>query len=551
MNLRTTDGIHAGPGLAGTGKARWIGLVLGLCVTTLSASVVGASILSPFRNGKLVFASAADGDLEIYSSNADGTGRAQLTFNAASDTAPVWSPDGDRIAYASNKNGNWDVYLMKSDGTSLVNVTTGSTADETAPAWSLDGRRIAFTSTRTGVKQIFVQDLAELLDGGPPVQLTSEGRNQDPSFGMVLGLERVFFTSNRDGDDEIFSVLSTGLGVLQLTSNDVPDQHPRLGRSGYLYYQHKEGRRFKAWRMNPKGIGAEPVPLGGTAIATMPTGSPDGERVAYIAGKGSKTELYVADVDGGSRLRLTADTAIDELPDWQVIMGPSIQLPEIYDVTVVPHGLEVEVRFKTRKLVTSPAVELLRGAALESFAVGQGSGKIWSVTAGNLDPATAYDLQIAVQTAPGTYAYYDHPTPVTTLRRKVTFTLRYAYILDDSDPESCGDLNVGAKIVGTDLGVGVGGADENACDGAIWNFPNKQIVVDDVTSDTLTVFFRATDDDTPWDSFEMSTGSSTVDIYDFPESFTKTRIARINQPDPSHPGDLWLDLTFDYRVEYH
>jgi dipeptidyl aminopeptidase/acylaminoacyl peptidase len=550
MNLRKTDGIHATPDVNGTGKARWIGLILGLCVTTFSASMVEAIPLSPFRNGKLVFASDADGDLEIYTSNADGTGRTQLTFNAASDTAPVWSPDGDRIAYASNKSGNWDIYLMKSDGTSLIDITAGSTADEGAPAWSLDGRRIAFTSNRTGVKQIFVQDLADLLDGGPPVQLTAEGRNQDPSFGMVLGQERVFFTSNRDGDDEIFSVLSTGLGVLQLTSNDVPDQHPRLGRSGYLYYQHKAGGRFKAWRMNPKGTGAEPVPLG-ASIATMPTGSPDGERVAYVAGKNRKTELYVADVDGGNPVRLTADKAVDELPDWQVILRAPIELPEIYDVTVVPHGLEVEVRFKTRKVVTSPAVELLRGAALESFAVGQGSGKIWSVTAGNLDPATTYDLQIAVQTAPGTYAYYDHPTPVTTLRRKVTFILRYAYILEDSDPESCGDLNVGAKIVGTDLGVGIGGADENACTGAIWNFPNKQIVVDDVASDTLTIFFRATDDDTPWDDFEKATGSSTVELYDFPESFTKTKITRINQPDPSYPGDLWLDLTFDYRVEYH
>lgn len=550
MNLRKTDGIHADPDVDGTGKARWIGVVLGLCVTTLAAAMADATTLSPFRNGKLVFASAADGDLEIYSSNPDGTERTQLTFNAASDTAPVWSPDGGRIAYASNKDGNWDVYLMKSDGTSLINVTPDSTADEGAPAWSLDGRRIAFTSNRTGVKQIFVQDLAGLPNGAPPVQLTSEGRNQDPSFGMVLGLERVFFTSNRDGDDEIFSMLSTGLGVLQLTSNDVADQHPRLGRSGYLYYQHKENARFKAWRMNPKGIAAEPVPLG-VAIATMPTGSPDGERVAYVAGKGRKTELYVADVDGGNALRLTNDRVVDELPDWQVIMAPPIQLPEIYDVTVVPHGLEVEVRFKTRKAVTSPAVELFRGAALASFAVGQGSGKSWSVMAGNLDPATAYDLQIAVQTAPGTYAYYDHPTPVTTLRRKVTFILRYADILDDSDPESCGDLNVGARVLGTGLGVGIGGADENACDGTIWNFPNEQIVVDDVASDTLTIFFRATDDDTPWDSFEKATGSSTVDLYDFPESFTKTKIARINQPDPSSPGDLWLDLTFDYRVEYH
>jgi hypothetical protein len=440
---------------------------------------------------------------------------------------------------------------MKSDGTALLDITGDSAAADTAPAWSLDGHRIAFTSTRTGSKQIFVQDLAALASGVGPVQVTSSGRNQDPSFGIVAGVERIFFTSNRDGDDEIYSILPSGLGLLQLTSNTVPDQRPRFSRSGEIYFQRRATGGFTVWRMQPNGASPEQVPLDQTAT-TAPSGSPDGDRLAYVAGKGRKSELFVAGRDGAGALRLTDDATPDELPDWEVIRTPSIELPEIYEVVVMPHGIEVDVLFKTRRSVTAPVVELYRGAQLARFQVGSGSGKTWAITVSALDVATSYDLQIAVATTPGKYAYYEHPTPVTTLRRKVTLTARYAFIINDSDPGSCGDLLLGMQALGTGLGMTVANRQqENACSGDTWNFANRRLVVDDLTSDTLTVRFNASDDDTPWDSFENVSGETTIELIDYPETFTRTRTVRLDTPDPNAAGDLYLDVTFDYHVEYH
>ena len=55
-------------------------------------------------------------DEEIYLIDPDGSGRLQLTDNAFGDEDPAWSPDGQSIAFSSNRDGNWEIYLMNADG---------------------------------------------------------------------------------------------------------------------------------------------------------------------------------------------------------------------------------------------------------------------------------------------------------------------------------------------------------------------------------------------------------------------------------------------------
>src|SRR5687768_8813842 len=62
----------------------------------------------PGANGKIAFASDRDGNGEIYTMNADGTNQTRITNNGAAETEPAWSPDGTKIAFASNRDGNFD-----------------------------------------------------------------------------------------------------------------------------------------------------------------------------------------------------------------------------------------------------------------------------------------------------------------------------------------------------------------------------------------------------------------------------------------------------------
>src|SRR5918994_1840923 len=65
-----------------------------------------AGAVVPGTNGEIAFTTNRDGDYEIFAMNADGTGQTRLTKNTADDTRPAWSPDGTKVAFTSNRNGN-------------------------------------------------------------------------------------------------------------------------------------------------------------------------------------------------------------------------------------------------------------------------------------------------------------------------------------------------------------------------------------------------------------------------------------------------------------
>ncbi len=89
------------------------------------------------ETGQIAFVSDRDGNFEIYVMNADGSGQTNLTNNPAVDglLGIDWSPDGSRIAFTSDRDGNDEVYVMNADGSGLTNLTNNP-ADDSHPAWS-------------------------------------------------------------------------------------------------------------------------------------------------------------------------------------------------------------------------------------------------------------------------------------------------------------------------------------------------------------------------------------------------------------------------------
>ena len=96
---------------------------------------------------KLAFVSQRDGNSEIYVMNADGSAQKNLTRQPASDSHPSWSPDGRRIVFVSRRDGNSEIYVMNADGSGLRNLTR-TPSDDLDPAWSPDGRAIAFVQKK-------------------------------------------------------------------------------------------------------------------------------------------------------------------------------------------------------------------------------------------------------------------------------------------------------------------------------------------------------------------------------------------------------------------
>ncbi|MBC8352801.1 MAG: PD40 domain-containing protein [Planctomycetes bacterium] len=114
----------------------------------------------------IAFASDRDGNVEIYKVRWDGTDLARLTTNASFDCRPRWSRDGQLILFTSNRDGNHNLFLMDADGGDVQPLTTDLAMDDHGD-WSPDGRSIAFVSMRDGGFDVYRLTLPRDIKIGP------------------------------------------------------------------------------------------------------------------------------------------------------------------------------------------------------------------------------------------------------------------------------------------------------------------------------------------------------------------------------------------------
>src|SRR5688572_1761209 len=109
------------------------------------------------ENRLLAFTSDQNGNFDIYTMHADGSGLTNITNNAAHDSNPIWSPDGKYIAFESNRNGFMQIYLMDGNGSNVIQLTNDK-ADHNLPLnmdgksnpWSPDGSKLLFLQSSSG-----------------------------------------------------------------------------------------------------------------------------------------------------------------------------------------------------------------------------------------------------------------------------------------------------------------------------------------------------------------------------------------------------------------
>ena len=128
---------------------------------------------------RIAYVSDRTGSPQIYVANADGSHARRLTYDGNYNTNPAWSPDGLWIAYTMRVNHQFDVWLIDPDGDANFPIVSHRNSDE-SPSWSPNGRKIVFSSTRRGRADLYIVD----RDGSNLRRLTREaGNNTSPAWG--------------------------------------------------------------------------------------------------------------------------------------------------------------------------------------------------------------------------------------------------------------------------------------------------------------------------------------------------------------------------------
>ena len=231
--------------------------------------------------------------MEIWISNKDGSNAMQLTSMGAAITgSPRWSPDGARIVYDSNKEGQFELYAINAMGGAPQRLTNDPATDGVG-SWSRDGRWIYFMSNRSGERHIWKIPAA----GGEPVQVTRHGGHV--AFESPDG--RFIYFSERGGEGE-----RNGMGGLWRVPVDGGEETPVLPSVTFLNFAVANEGIYFIPRADAEGryaiqffslaaLRSWPVlPLSGTVSNGLSI-SPDGRTLLYAQTDEQKSELMLVE----------------------------------------------------------------------------------------------------------------------------------------------------------------------------------------------------------------------------------------------------------------
>ena len=314
-------------------------LALAVCLFLASTSLVQAA------DARIAFMSTRNSDNgEIFLMNPDGKRVRQLTRHLEYDSAPAWSPDGQKITFASFRDLHKpkgiifaEIYVMNADGSNPINLTQSPERADFRSSWSPDGKQIAFTSDE-GFKQqgdgsrrnIWVMD----ADGANPRNLTNHGAKDRMPDWSPDGMQ-IAFESNRDGGwefdfwkapSDIYIMILDGANLINLTNHPAADGSPAWSPDGMqiAFESNRDGdNNWEIYVMNADGT--NPINLTNhPAEDTRPDWSPDGMRITFSSNRDGNWEVYVMNADGANPINLTNHPKWDSQPAWEPVPTLSV-----------------------------------------------------------------------------------------------------------------------------------------------------------------------------------------------------------------------------------
>jgi len=231
---------------------------------------------------------------------------ARLTHDPAREINPVWSPDGRRIAYRSNRDGHDDIFIMDSGGGHQRNLTATTDRDEWGPTWSPDGEWVAFNQSQAGRRApLQIRIVHPDGTGGHDLHTAyAEFPDWSPDGRQIAFASMLPGGIGINPDYDIHTVDADGMHERSLERTPaIHEMYPRWSPDGsqIAFMAGPVGRdATSVWVMRADGSSRSQITSGNTAL---PCWSPDGTLIAFVE-LGPETDLNVVRPDGTGLIQL-------------------------------------------------------------------------------------------------------------------------------------------------------------------------------------------------------------------------------------------------------
>jgi TolB protein len=219
------------------------------------------------------------------------------------------------LAFASLRNGNADIFVQPEGATTVIRITT-SDWNDSDPVWSPSGNRIAYATLSPSSTTSYIRVVS--ATGDSLATIGSAGSHAGyPAWSPSQ--DKLAFVSNVSGNSELYVVNADGSGLQRLTNTPGGELRPAWSPDGtQLVYDMNVADplvRRDLFIINADGTGARQLVTGGNDNIHA-SWSPDGERIAFGSRRNGSGDIYITTLDGISLLRVTEHGAEDGDPVW-------------------------------------------------------------------------------------------------------------------------------------------------------------------------------------------------------------------------------------------
>ena len=214
-----------------------------------------------------------------------------------------------QIAFASNRSGSWEIYLMDWDGANQRRITNHNSIS-ILPSWAPDNERMVYTSWGKTSSDLYI---VNRRGGGRTRLLTRVGLNVSATFSPVGN--DIAFVGSTNGNPDIYLIKDDGTNVRRLTSSSSIESTPEWSPNGrQISFTSGRSGTPQIYIMDAEGSNVRRISFDGDWNDDA-TWSPDGERIAYTSRVSGRFQIRIFNVVTGQS-RIVAGEGSNEQPSW-------------------------------------------------------------------------------------------------------------------------------------------------------------------------------------------------------------------------------------------